>query len=174
MDESGVTQKPSIRRTWAPRGKTPVIVHAYNWQKLSVAAALGYRWDGKASRLFFQTRPGSYDTASLIGFLQTFQKERPGRKCLLIWDGLPAHKSKLMQAHLHAQRHWLAVERLPAYAPELNPVELLWGNVKGQELANLCAADLREVGRELRRGLARVTANRTLPHSFLRHTGLSL
>ena len=41
MDESGVTQKPSIRRTWAPRGKTPVIVHAYNWQKLSVAAALG-------------------------------------------------------------------------------------------------------------------------------------
>lgn len=174
MDECGVTQKPSIRSTWAPCGQTPVIVHAFNWQKLSVAAALGYHWGGQRSRLFCRTRPGSYDAASLIGFLRAFQRERPGRRCLLIWDGLPAHKSRLMQAHLRAQRSWLEVESLPAYAPELNPVELLWGNVKGQELANLCAADLSQVGRRLRRGLRRVAVHRTLPQAFLRHAGLPL
>ena len=47
-----------------------------------------------------------------------------------------------MQAYLHAQRSWLTVERLPGYAPDLNPAELVWGNVKGRELANLCADNL--------------------------------
>jgi hypothetical protein len=46
QDESGVSQRPSIRRTWAPRGETPVLVHAFNWKKMSLSAAIGYRWDG--------------------------------------------------------------------------------------------------------------------------------
>ena len=79
-----------------------------------------------------------------------------------------------MQAHPRTQRHWLSVALLPGYAPDLKPVELLWGNVKGQELANLCAADLPAVGRALRRGLARVAADRSLARSCLRHTGRSL
>src|SRR5215470_14634215 len=46
QDESGVSQRPSICRTWAPKGKTPVLMHAFNWSKLSVCAAIGYRYDG--------------------------------------------------------------------------------------------------------------------------------
>ena len=61
-----------------------------------------------------------------------------------------------MQAYLRAQRSWLTVERLPGYAPDLNPAELVWGNVKGGELANLCADNLGEVEQELRAGLRRV------------------
>jgi transposase len=53
-----------------------------------------------------------------------------GEKATLLWDGLPAHRSRAMQAWLHTQRHWLVVERLPAYAPELNPVEGLWSWLK--------------------------------------------
>ena len=55
-----------------------------------------------------------------------------------------------MQAYLRAQRSWLTVERLPGYAPDLNPVELLWGNVKGRELANLYADNLGEIEQEFR------------------------
>jgi hypothetical protein len=54
-----------------------------------------------------------------------------------VWDGLPAHRSKLMRAWLHRQRSWLVVEPLSAYAPDLNPVEGLWASLKGVELANL-------------------------------------
>ncbi len=67
-----------------------------------------------------------------------------GQKVILVWDGLPAHKSRVMQGYLWRQRRWLRVERLPGYAPDLNPVEMLWGNIKGQELANRCAEDLDE------------------------------
>ena len=57
--------------------------------------------------------------------------------------------------YLHAQRHWLTVERLPGYAPDLNPVETLWSNIKGQELANRCAEDLEELDVAVRAGMAR-------------------
>ena len=58
-------------------------------------------------------------------------------------------------------------------APELNPTELVWGNVKGRELANLCADNLGEVERAVRHGLRRVRRAPTLAFAFLRHTGLS-
>jgi putative transposase len=135
--------------------------------------ALAFRWDGHRSQLFFQTRPGSYDGPSLIRFLQELKRHFRGRRVTLIWDGLPAHKSREMQSYLARQRAWLVVERLPGYAPDLNPTELVWGNVKGQELANLCADNLDEVAAELRTGLRRVARHPSLAFAFLRHTGLS-
>lgn len=173
QDESGVSQRPSIRRTWAPKGRTPVLIHAFNWKKLSICAALGYRWDGHRSRLFFQTRLGSYNEGSLIGFLRSLKRHLAGHPAILVWDGLPSHKSRAMNAYLQEQCRWLTVERLPGYAPELNPVETLWGNIKGQELANRCAENLAEAAKAVRGGMARVRRSDTLPFSFLEHAGLS-
>ena len=172
QDESGVTQRPSIRRTWAPKGETPVLIHAFNWKKLSVAAALAYSWEGKRSRLFFQTKPDNYNEDSLIGFLEDLKREFRGKKCILIWDGLPGHKSTKMKSYLASRKEWLIVEMLPGYSPHLNPVEALWGNVKGEELANLCADDLAEVAGALRNGLARVGNGKEYAYSFLHHAGL--
>jgi transposase len=172
-DESGVSQRPSVRRTWAPKGETPVLIHAFNWSKMSICAALGYRWDGRRSRLFFQTREGSYNSESLLSFLTDLHRELRGRKVVLVWDGLPAHKSRKMKEYLRQQRHWLREERLPGYAPDLNPVETLWGNIKGQELANRCAENLAEADRAIRSGMARVRRSSQLPFSFLKHSGLS-
>lgn len=172
-DESGVSQRPSIRRTWSPRGETPVLIHAFNWSSLSICAALGYRWDGRRSRLFFQTRAGAYNTESLIAFLKDLKRYLRGSKTILVWDGLPSHKSGVMTDFLVGERSWLSVERLPGYAPDLNPVETLWGNVKGKELANRCAANLAEVFNAARGGMARVRKSRTLAYSFLKHAGLS-
>ena len=55
----------------------------------------------------------------------------------MLWDGLPAHRGRAMRDWLNTQRRWLVVERLPAYALELNPVEGLWSWLKGTQLANL-------------------------------------
>ncbi len=149
------------------------MIHAFNWKKLSVAIAVGFRWDFQRSGLCFETRPGSYTDLTLIEFLNDLKRAFRGRRVILVWDGLPSHKSRPMQAYLRAERSWLTVERLPGYAPELNPAELVWGNVKGTELANLCADDLSEVERELHAGLRRVGRSSTLVFAFLHHTGLS-
>ena len=173
QDESGVSQRPSVRRTWAPKGETPILIHAFNWSKLSICAAVGYRWDGRRSRLYFQTVEGSYNAERLIGFLKDLKPHLRGQKAILVWDGLPAHKSAVMKAYLEEQRDWLTVERLPGYAPDLNPVELLWGNVKGKELANRCAKDLAELDTAVHDGMERVKKSPTLARSFLCHAGLS-
>jgi hypothetical protein len=172
QDESGVSQRPSIRRTWAPKGETPILIHAFNWKKISICAAMGYRWDGKRTKLLFQTRDGNYNAPSLIEFLEDLRRELRGQKAVLVWDGLPAHKSKEMKTYLHSQRSWLTVDSLPGYAPDLNPVEMLWGSIKGQELANRCGEDLDEIDQAVRGGMARVRSSK-LPLSFLKHVGLS-
>jgi hypothetical protein len=77
-------------------------------------------------------------------------------------------------AWLHTQRSWLVVERLPACAPELNPVEGLWSTLKAVELANLCGPTLGEVIAQAHRGIQRIRTTPHLAYSFLRHTGLSV
>jgi len=81
--------------------------------------------------------------------------------------------NRVLTDSLGQQRDWLVVERLPGYASDLNPMETLWGNIKGQELANRCAIDLAEVDQAVRGGMARVHRSRRLPFSFLKHAGLS-
>jgi transposase len=97
-----------------------------------------------------------------------------GQRVVLIWDGLSAHWSAKMRAFLDSQRDWLTAERLPAYAPELNPVEYLWANLKDLELANLPTTTLAEVADATEHGIQRVCKSDSLVVGFLAHTGLSL
>ncbi|MFD0432166.1 transposase [Streptomyces zhihengii] len=73
-----------------------------------------------------------------------------------------------------AEQDWLTLERLPAYAPELNPVELLWSSLKKRELANLAGDHLADVADATEQGIHRINTNPQLPWSFLTHTGLTL
>ena len=172
-DESGVSQQPVVRRTWAPRGETPVLIHTGgHWKRLSIAGALAFRWDGRRTRFFFQTRAGTYTDVALIAFLRALKRHFPRQRVVLIWDGLGGHKSRVMATYLARQRAWLTVEPLPAYAPELNPIEQVWGNVKTRELANVCAPDLAALRPPLRAGFARVRRHPQLAFAFLQHAGL--
>jgi transposase len=173
-DESGASLLPVTRRTWAPRGVTPVIRHHFKWKRCSMAAALCYGSRGGGAQLAFHYQVGAYDTDSLIGALEQLRRTLGGQKATLLWDGLPAHRSLAMVAWLRRQRSWLVVEPLPGYAPELNPVEGLWANLKGVELANLAADTLAEVIAAAERGIQRIRATHWLAYSFLRHCGLSL
>jgi hypothetical protein len=121
-DESGASLLPVTRRTWTPRGHTPVIRHRFNWKRTSMAAALCYGSRGGGAALAFYHQPGAYDTDTLIEVLSELRRFLGGEKATLVWDGLPAHRSNAMRAWIRTQRSWLVVERLPAYAPELNPV----------------------------------------------------
>jgi hypothetical protein len=173
FDESGLSERPSIRRTWAPRGETPVLIHRFNWKKLLICGALGFRWDGRRHQLWFRTFPGSCNRHRVLDVLMALARHFRGRPVILVWDQLSAHKSTVVRDYLHAQSHWLRVEWLPGYAPDLNPIELVWGNIKGCELANRCSDDLADAAAAFRRGMRRVRRSPTLAWAFLRHTGLS-
>ena len=139
-----------------------------------MAAALGYRPDATAARLCFHLQQPSYNTDTLIGVLDQLGTFYRDQRVVLIWDGLSSHWSTRMRAYLDSQRDWLTTERLPAYAPELNPVEYLWANLKDLELANRPTTTLAEVADATEQGIQRVCNSDSLVIGFLAHTGLSL
>ena len=139
-----------------------------------MAAALGYRPDASAARLCFHLQQPSYTTDTLIAVLEQLAFFYAGQRVVLIWDGRSSHWSTKMRAFLDSQRDWLRAERLPAYAPELNPVEGLWANLKDVELANRPTTTLAEVADATEHGIQRVCKHQDLVVGFLAHTGLSL
>jgi len=150
-----------------------VLRHRFAWKRLSLAGALAYEPDGSDAHLFFELRPGAYNDEILIEFLTELNavEQRP---VLLIWDGLPSHRSRRMSDWIASQRHWLSVEPLPGYAPDINPIEHVWGNLKSTELANLCADTIGEVTDIAEDGLDRIGSDARLCFAFLRQSGLRL
>ena len=95
-------------------------------------------------------------------------------KVTSIWDGLPSHRSKVMKEWIAMQRRWLVVERLPAYGHDLNQFELIWGNLKSSELANLCPDTIEEAAGYADERLDRIEGDADFCFAFLRHCGLKL
>ena len=174
-DESGLSLTPPVRTTWAPRGQTPILYH--HWRRpnrISVAAFICYHPDGRRVRLLVDHTTGAYNTGKLITALHRLPTLLDHAPVILIWDGLPAHRSAAMHAWLADQTDWLHVVPLPGYAPELDPVEPLWSAIKGKDLANYAATDLTDLWQAANRGLQRIRRNAAMLWSFLAHTRLTI
>lgn len=167
VDESGLTQKPAAKSTWAPRGETPVLELNFNWKKLSVIGGITLK------SLYFQLHEDSVKAPEVVAFLQHLQQHIAG-KLLVIWDGLAAHRSKLVGDYLSSTEGRVWVERLPGYAPELNPIEYLWGYAKGNDLANFAPKELWELSRAARKALTRVRKVKRCLRAFWIQSNLNL
>jgi len=132
VDESGLSTQPTRARTWAPRGQTPLLQETFNWKSLSLIGGM-VLW-----QFYFQLYPGSIRSLQVVEFLKHLQRHVPG-KLLVLWDGASIHRSTMVQDYIASTGGRIEVERLPAYAPELNPVEYIWGHLKTHEIANLVA-----------------------------------
>ena len=131
IDESGLSTRPHRVRTWAPRGQTPVLQETFNWKSLSVIAGMTL-WS-----FYFHIHAGSIKGEQVVRFLQALHRHLRRIKLLIVWDGAAIHRSKLVGEYLASTKGRIVVERLPAYAPELNPVEYLWAHLKQHEIGNL-------------------------------------
>jgi transposase len=140
-------------RTWPPKGQTPLLLHCFNGKNLGAIA--GLTWVNFYFRLF----AGSIKSAQVIDFLGHLQRHLPG-KLLIIWDGAGIHRSKAVSAYLESLEGKVIACRLPACAPELNPVEYLWAYWKQHELPNLCARDLWSLSSWASHGLRRIRRKR--------------
>jgi len=145
-----------------------VLQYSFNWKQLSAIAGLTF-W-----RFYFRFFPGTVRSAQLVEFLHALRGQLRGRKLLIIWDGLGTHRSRLVRRWLEAQDGEVQIEFLPAYAPELNPVEQIWNYLKNREIANLCAKHLGEVSALARRRLKSMQRRPSLIRSFWQQAELAL
>jgi transposase len=175
MDESGVLMTPLVRRTWAPRGQTPVLVQKMGKrQKVSIAGALWLPPQRDHLHWFSQTLVDSYyDTQCVVVFLELLLAE-VGGPLVLVWDGGPIHRGEPIQELLAANAHRLTLEPLPPYAPELNPVEAAWSWLKYGRLCNFAPSDVEQLHSEVLNELRYLGTNELLLRSFFKASELSI
>lgn len=121
----------------------------FNYETSSAVAGMTF-WN-----FYFQLFAKSIRSPQVMEFLGHL-KRYLRRPVLVVWDRLSAHKSRRTPQWIEGQKGWIHTEYLPAYAPELNPVEYLWGYWKQHELPNVCPRDYWELDDRARRTLKRI------------------
>jgi transposase len=140
-----------VVRTYAPVGQTPILREWWTRDHLSAISAIS-----PEGQLYFRSQDHAINSDDVVAFLEHLLREVPG-PMVVIWDGAPIHRSHTIQEFLaHGAARRLHLERLPAYAPELNPGEGLWQQLKGVELRNVCGVDIPHLRGELRDAVKRV------------------
>lgn len=172
LDESGFSLKPPIRRTWAPKGQTPVIKTGFiRWLRRSAIGLIKSKPDGSNPKLYLQIFKETIGSKEIIRFIKGLRRHIKG-KMILLWDRLPAHRSKELKDFLKSQKDWLEIEWFPPYAPELNPLEYLWSTGKNKDLANLYTETLVDIDRAIRRYKQRLRRHPNLLTGFLKASTL--
>jgi len=142
LDESGFMLTPSVRRTWAPRGQTPILDGWDRRDRISAISSITVSPRNRRLNLYFDLLPDNTNVHAedIVNYLRLL-KAHLGSPMTILWDGSSVHdRSQRVRAFL-AEHPEIQTERLPAYAPELNPDELVWAWTKYGRLGNLAAAN---------------------------------
>lgn len=165
IDESGLSERPTRVRTWAPKGQTPVIQFHFNWKQLSTIAGV------TISNAFFRLHEGTIKSPQIVEFLKALAKQI-GRPLLIVWDGLRAHRSRLVRDYVDTLDGRIEMAFLPPYAPDMNPVEYLWAWLKRHALANYCPNNIAELAFTARGKLKSAQRRTTLIAAFWKQAEL--
>ena len=179
-DEAGQNLRPPKARTWAPRGRTPVVRVSGKGSGRVSAAGLVCLNAGARGHLFYRVRVHrgrkgerrSMSEADYAGLI-TAAHQQLQAPVILVWDRLNTHISAVMGAFITSHPGWLTEVRLPAYAPELNAVEGAWANMKNG-LGNLAVRDVDQLAAIMKNRLKRIQYRPALIDGFLAQTGLTL
>jgi transposase len=139
LDETGLMLQPLVRRTWAPRGRTPLIRSWDRHDRWSVAGALTVAPWATRLNFYFEFFRRNITTEEMIAFLRHLH-QRLRRPLIVVLDRWAVHR-KAVRLLLEQGADWLHAEWLPAYAPELNPAEHVWNHTKWGDLANFVPDD---------------------------------
>ena len=126
-----MSQKPHRCRTWAPRGETPLLEFNFNWQKLSVSAGLTLR------NFYFRLYPGAIGELEVIDFLKALVRHIDG-PLMIVWDRLPAHRSRMVREFIELSEGHIVTEYLPAvgYPFDSGSHKMLWSRESIYQEAN--------------------------------------
>ena len=173
LDESGFQLTPSVRRTLAPRGQTPVLDCWDRRDRISAISCLTLSPREGRPGLYFELLPvnRTVHAAEVVAFLKGLRRQLRG-PFTVVWDRHGIHsKSRLVQAFL-AEHPEVVVEDFPGYIPDLNPDEWVWGSSKYGRLSNLAAWDADELWDHIVEALIDLKFQPGLLKAFIINAGL--
>jgi len=166
VDEAAFYLLPSLVRSYAPIGQTPVLRAPKSYQHLSVISGVT-----ECGRCYLKQQERAYRGPTVVDFLQHLQRHIAG-PLLVVWDGAPIHRSKPIKEWLAREENRIQLVSLPPYAPELNPDEGIWQHLKFVEMRNLVCQTLAELREELRLAVARLRHKPHVLRGVIAQTGL--
>jgi transposase len=168
-DQSGFYLLPMVVRTYAPVGKTPILKENLTRAHLSAMSAITL--EGK---LYMTFQEKAFKGEDVVRFLKHLMRQIPG-KLLVVWDGSPIHRGRAVKDFLSSgAARRVQLEQLPGYAPDLNPDEGIWKQLKCVELKNLCCESLSELKTELRKAKERLRHKRDVILGCIRQPGFEV
>lgn len=170
LDESGFMLTPTVRRTLAPRGKTPILKSWDRHDRISALSAVTVSPKRRRLGLCFRLLPDDANAhgEDTVAFLRRLRRHIPGPMTIL-WDRGNIHdRSKVVRAYL-AEHPEIVTEKLPGYAPETNPDESVWQHTKHGRLANFAPEDTAELRTVLVEEFGRLQGRPDLLAAFIRH-----
>lgn len=173
VDESGFMLQPVVRRTWAPRGQTPVLRQWDRRDRLSVISALTVAPRRRRFGVYWALHRDNIRAAAVLRFLQALARHLP-HGFTLIWDRSQPHRAATVRDWLAARAPRIVVEWLPAYAPDCNPAEQVWGHTKYGDLANFAAADVDHLESAVLTSFTDTRGDRALLAAFFGAAGLRI
>ena len=166
VDESGFYLLPGVVRTYAPRGQTPILRVPLTRDHIS--AISGITMDGT---LLLMVQERAFRSPDVVRFLKHLLRHIPG-KLLVIWDGSPIHRGQPVKDFLaNGGAERIHLERLPGYAPDLNPDEGIWNYLKRVELRNVRCANLSELRGAMRLAKERLRHKRCVIRGCIKEAG---
>ena len=174
-DESGFMLTPVVRRTFAPRGRTPVLRSWDRRDRISAISCITLSPRVAWPNLFFELLPDNQTVhaADIVAYLNARKRQLPG-PWTIVWDRSNIHsRSKLVKAWL-SEHPEVVAEDFPGYVPDLNPDELVWGWSKYGCLPNLAASDTDELRDRVTDALCELKCDREMLRSFINHVNLPL
>jgi transposase len=168
IDEAGFYLLPGVVRTYAPRGQTPVLKPFLTYDHLSVMSGITM-----TGQLYTLVRDRALNSTDSVRFLQHLRHELTG-KLMVVWDGSPIHRKEVTRFMAAGGAKHIDLELLPAYAPDLNPAEGVWQQLKNVELRNVTCQNLSQLRRELGLAIMRLRTKPHLVRSFFAAAGLSI
>jgi transposase len=142
LDESGFLLIPNLRKTWSPKGKTPLHYHSYERGKISTIGAISVSPKRRHLALYLKFYKRNVNGLDIKDFLSYLLKHLHGN-IILLWDGSQIHRRNVLKEYLQPHSR-LQAEEFPGYAPELNPAEYIW-NQADHELSNSSPEDLQQL-----------------------------
>jgi transposase len=174
-DEVGFLMSPGVKKTWSPRGDTPVVSYrTRRHKKVSVLGAVALRPATGELALPCDFHPDSYVRGGqAAAFLHRALAEYPAGRVDVVWDNLAAHRSPIVKEVLAAHPR-LTLHYLPPYAPDLNAVEWVWCLAKHHHMANHAIDDLAQLHAEAERHLDDIGSDQDLLRSCFHGARLAL
>jgi transposase len=159
-DESGVSLIPAVGKTWAPKGKTPVIRITGSRGGVLAMSAIS-----PAGRMCFCIEKRKINADVLIEFLSKIKETHKRRTIGIIMDQAPCHKAKKVREFAEKSKR-MKIFYIPPYSPELNPDEKVWRHLKHVSLKNHQAKDKRSLTRLVRKALKSIQNDPELTSHF--------